>query len=67
MAAVQDLVNTNSRILKEPCYSFVLSKSDELPKNIVDLFYDFPINAENLCLENLLNSGEDCAEHDIFL
>jgi hypothetical protein len=55
MAAAQDLVNTNSRILHEPCYSFITSKLDEMPTNIVELFYNRPISSENICLEELFH------------
>lgn len=57
IAAAQDLVNTNSRILGEPCYSFITSKPDELPVNIIEIFYEATIDDESMCLEELFESS----------
>lgn len=54
IAALQDLVNVNSRRLKQPCFSFITSNTDEIPDSIVDLFYESSIKAEISCIREVL-------------
>lgn len=49
VAALQDLVNVNSRRLQQSCFSFVTSDISEFPRSIIELFYGAQIVAEEDC------------------
>ncbi|CRK90679.1 CLUMA_CG004380, isoform D [Clunio marinus] len=58
IAATQDLVNVNSKLLKQSCFSFITCDTDELPipTSIVEMFYDFVIDSGNV--DQLLDKME---------
>lgn len=59
IAAAQDLINVNSRNLKQSCFSFITSDPDELPTSTVELFYDFPIVASRNCLQDVFKTHKN--------